>query len=995
MKRSLAIGVVVVVCLLAWASGAVAAEFKADMVQGHPGQTTRSRLYVQGDVYRMEMEEEGRPLAVIVDRSAGKTFVLLPEEQAYLSMENDSMRSARNNPFLSYRLSAERYDTQELGRETLQGFACRKVRVTGQGEKVMTAWVSEELGFPLKIVNHLANDMPVALEKVVTGPVDDALFEVPDGYTPLGGAAGGTAPPSPGWTEEAASAPERTPPFERELEEGAMVRIPVKPGFHIRLGAKNLSEGRASFTAVAFRDGRPVHDPGKRTYGMGRKGQGLKTLHKETPGQADAVVARAARGAVGVTAEYVEAPQGLSLEKGDVPERSGKELHPVEGRAVRLVLRDDPSDGKPTRGSLSVYQGRAQHKEKLEDVAVTLENGAERVWVFPADRQVGTLNVDVWQGGVAFRMEQPRGAGMPEDWKPVPGAEAGGEKPSAEEQTAAAAEPAQAAETQAGTGAAAPAAPETETPPGAPNILFILDASGSMWGEVEGRDKIAIAKEVMTELIRELPDRSRVGLVAYGHRRKGDCADVEELVPVSPLDRDRLTRTVQALSPKGKTPITRSVRTAAEKLKVLEDETTIVLVSDGKETCEGDPCALVRELKEAGLRFVLHVIGFDVTEAERSQLECMADAGGGTYYTAQTAHAFRAAAREVVRERPKQGALLVTALRDGEPFRAMVELFPAGEREALKRGHTGVDPDRPGATVKPGTYDVRVWDENLSSKPEVWLRGVTVEAGRTTEKEAVFEPAGVLELAVTKEGEPFDAGVRVFPAGSGHNVVHASLDDGEGRYELDPGAYDVVLQDPTVPGKPEIRLQDVPVEAGRTTREEVAFETSGVLELAATKGGEPFRAKVRVYPVGSDHNVVHASLRDGVRSWELAAGTYDVLFVDESVPSEPEVRLQGVRVEGGRTTRKEAAFPENGLLELAATKGGEPFRAKVRVYPEGRDNNVVHTRLREEPRQFELAAGTYDVLFQDMEAEGKPEVWVRGVVLAPGETVREEAEFAP
>jgi Ca-activated chloride channel family protein len=761
----------------------------------------------------------------------------------------------------------------------------------------------------------------------------------------------------------------------------------VKQGFHIRLRAKNLADGRASFTAVAFREGRPLHNPGKRTYGMGRKGQGLRTLHSETPEQADAVVARAAHGTVRVTAEYVEAPQGLFLEKGDIPGKSGKELHPVEDKPVRLVLRDDPSDGRDTRGSLGLYRGRAQHKEKLEDVAYTLENGAGRTWIFPSDRQMGTLNVDVWEGGVAFRMEQPRTGGMPEDWRPAREAESAGKTPPDETKTAAAAEADRPPETPAGTG------PEAAS--GAPNILFILDASGSMWGEVEGRDKIAIAKEVMTELIRELPDRARVGLMAYGHRRKGDCSDVEELVAVSPLDRDRLTRTVQAISPKGKTPITRSVRTAAETLKALEEETTIVLVSDGKETCEGDPCALVRELKEAGLRFVLHVIGFDVTEEERRQLECMAGAGGGTYFTAKTAHEFRAAAREVVKKRPEQGFLRVSAVRSGEPFEALVEVLPAGGGDVLKEGRTGTAPDRPGAPVKPGTYDVRVWDENLRSRPEVWLRDVEVEAGRTTDVEAVFDPVGVLELAVTKEGEPFDAMIRVRPAGSDRNVVHASLDRGEGRFELDPGPYDVLVVDESVPSKPEIRLQDVQVEAGRTTRKELVFVTSGVLELAATKGGEPFRAKVRVYPAGSDHNVVHAGLRGGSRSWELAAGAYDVVFVDESVPSEPEIRLRDVRVEGGQTTRKEAAFPENGVLELSATKGGEPFRAKVRVYPEGRDNNVVHTRLREEPRQFELAAGTYDVLFQDMEAEGKPEVWVRGVVLEPGGTVRKAAEFAP
>ena len=69
------------------------------------------------------------------------------------------------------------------------------------------------------------------------------------------------------------------------------------------------------------------------------------------------------------------------------------------------------------------------------------------------------------------------------------------------------------------------------------NIMFILDASGSMWGQVEGKAKIAIAKEVLTGLIEELPDGLKVGLVAYGHRRKGDCNDVEELVPLGVLDK--------------------------------------------------------------------------------------------------------------------------------------------------------------------------------------------------------------------------------------------------------------------------------------------------------------------------------------------------------------------------------------------------------------------------------------------------------------------------
>ena len=106
---------------------------------------------------------------------------------------------------------------------------------------------------------------------------------------------------------------------------------------------------------------------------------------------------------------------------------------------------------------------------------------------------------------------------------------------------------------------------------------------------------------------------------------------MEELVPLGELNKDRLIAKVKELNPKGKTPITFSVQITTEKLKALEDETTIILVSDGKETCQGDRCALDRELRQSGVRFIIHVIGFDVTDEERRQLECIAEAGGGMY----------------------------------------------------------------------------------------------------------------------------------------------------------------------------------------------------------------------------------------------------------------------------------------------------------------------------------------------------------------------------
>lgn len=198
--------------------------------------------------------------------------------------------------------------------------------------------------------------------------------------------------------------------------------------------------------------------------------------------------------------------------------------------------------------------------------------------------------------------------------------------------------------TALGTAAAEPAYPE---------VMFILDGSGSMWGQVEGEAKIAIARRVLGEVVPGLPAEVKVGLAAYGHREKGNCDDVEILMPAGSDDREALLTAAQAIRPKGKTPIRRSVEAVCELLKTKEEETTIILVSDGKETCDDDPCGAVAALKEAGIRFVLHVVGFGVSGAEQAELECLAEAGGGSFFSAGDGGALLAAL-DTVKEKVAQ-----------------------------------------------------------------------------------------------------------------------------------------------------------------------------------------------------------------------------------------------------------------------------------------------------------------------------------------------------
>ena len=147
------------------------------------------------------------------------------------------------------------------------------------------------------------------------------------------------------------------------------------------------------------------------------------------------------------------------------------------------------------------------------------------------------------------------------------------------------------------------------------NVMLVLDASGSMWGQIEGRSKIEIAREAVAGLTARWRAEDALGLMAYGHRRKGDCADIETLIDVGALNAEQYLATVNALNPKGMTPLSQAVIDAAAALRSSEQKATVILVSDGEETCNLDPCEIGRSLEREGIDFTAHVIGFDVSQA--------------------------------------------------------------------------------------------------------------------------------------------------------------------------------------------------------------------------------------------------------------------------------------------------------------------------------------------------------------------------------------------
>lgn len=179
-------------------------------------------------------------------------------------------------------------------------------------------------------------------------------------------------------------------------------------------------------------------------------------------------------------------------------------------------------------------------------------------------------------------------------------------------------------------------------------VIIILDASGSMWAQIDGKPKLEIARESLRTVLQSVPGDDEIGFMAYGHRQKGSCADIELIVPPQAGSASAISAAADSMKFLGKTPLTAAVKQAAEALKYTEDKATVVLITDGLETCGGDPCALGKELKETGVDFTADVVGFGLTADEGRQIACLAENTGGKYIQASDEKALQQALVETV-----------------------------------------------------------------------------------------------------------------------------------------------------------------------------------------------------------------------------------------------------------------------------------------------------------------------------------------------------------
>ncbi len=610
-------GVLVISFFVFFVSGTIqcrAASFMADMVENKKGETLISKFFWQDHQYRMDVKENGMHLTILVDRESKKTRVFDPSQKVYQEFENDDMKSLTKNPFEAHLQAVKNYNVKSLGKTTLYGIACEKQEIEMNGKVVMTAWISLKHNFPIKILNNLDGFM-TELKGIRDVPLDPIFFKVPPGFVKQ------EAP------EIKAVKPKKKPaitgkekfkaPIGRRIGPGGELSVSVSPEKHITLILISESRDAADVFVNASNNGKPVTTAFLKNNISLKKMLDKKEFAFENKLNPDTIEVKVIKGLVRVIVNQESTPWAKEKSRETfIREFSVGSFVTDSKKKLVCDITADSQDYPQSKIKVSFFKGI--HKDPIITETISLKNGQKKRYSFPPGNGIASGQIEVKKGDVQFILYPPSAVGE-EESTPA--------KTDKKKSTP--------AETIKNVDMDENDNLDKKTEHG--RMVLVLDASGSMWGQMEGKAKITIAKEVMAELIDAIPSTFHTGLTVYGHRRKGDCKDIEMLIPVSPHDASSMKAKIRAISPKGKTPLSESVRQAALALRYEEERATVVLISDGLETCDVDPCKLAAELAMTGVDFTIHVVGFGISKEEQAGLECLANNTGGLFLAANNA----------------------------------------------------------------------------------------------------------------------------------------------------------------------------------------------------------------------------------------------------------------------------------------------------------------------------------------------------------------------
>lgn len=400
-------------------------------------------------------------------------------------------------------------------------------------------------------------------------------------------------------------------------------------------------------------------------------------------------------------------------------------------------------------------------------------------------------------------------------------------------------------------------------------ILFIFDGSNSMNGQWQESSKIKVAKKLMYETMTELSkvENLEVGLRMYGHQTRiypgqQDCNDTKLEVPFGKNNFDKIKNKINSLQPKGTTPIARSLEYAAQDFPECSTcRNVIILITDGIEACDEDPCAVAKMLREKGIEVRPYVIGIAMDMESLKGFECI-----GKSYEASTEESFRDVMKVVMSEALNNTTVQVNLLNTAKkPKETDVTMsFYDIKTKELKYTfmHTLDKKNRPDTMwIDPlSTYKLVI-----HTTPEVVKEGIELRAGEHNTI-TLDAPMGGLEFRILGGANSYtDIKCVIRKKGEGE-TINAQRMNSEDRYIV--GSYDVEIL-----SLPRILMKNVKVSQSKTNR--IVIQKAGTVNI-----NTPFFGITSIFTEEKGERVWVCNLEKEKLNYQLSLqpGNYTIVY---------------------------------------------------------------------------------------------------------------------
>lgn len=375
---------------------------------------------------------------------------------------------------------------------------------------------------------------------------------------------------------------------------------------------------------------------------------------------------------------------------------------------------------------------------------------------------------------------------------------------------------------------------EKEKPKPTTRILFVFDASQSMYGRWQSDMKITIARKLLSNLLdslKDIPDL-QLALRVYGHQKQyppQDCDDTKLEIPFAADNTEKIKSKLKTLIPKGTTPISSSLELAAEDFTACDNcRNIIVLITDGLEECGGDPCAVSKALQKKGIVLKPFIIG--IGKDFSSAFSCV-----GTYFDAASEQEFHQALNIVISQALNSTTAQVNLLDSyGNPTETNVNMTFYDNFSGLVKYnfiHTLNNKGLPDTlTLDPlSTYNIVV-----HTIPPVTIDSVTLTPGKHTII-AVDAPQGYLNLKVggNNSNAAKDVKAIVRKANEMETLNLQSFGETE-KYIV--GKYDLEVM-----CLPRLYISDVDIAQSSTTTVEIPQPGIAVIMMSANGYGSVYQ----------------------------------------------------------------------------------------------------------------------------------------------------------